>query len=69
VTTVLTGFRASQVNPSRHRPHRAVPDQAEEAEVIDLLGTAGMPVLKRALPLAFGLLVLVLVISRLRRHR
>jgi carbon monoxide dehydrogenase subunit G len=48
---------------------RAVPDQAEEAEAIDLLGTAGVPVLKRALPLALGLALLVLVISRLRRHR
>ena len=48
---------------------RAVPDQAEEAEAIDLLGTAGVPVLKRVLPLALGLVVLVLVITRLRRHR
>jgi uncharacterized protein len=48
---------------------RAVPDRAEEAEAIDLLGTAGAPVLKRALPLALGVAVLALVVSRLRRHR
>jgi len=48
---------------------RAVPDQAEEVEAIDLLGTAGVPVLKRALPLVLGLAVVALVVSRLRRHR
>lgn len=48
---------------------RAVPDRAEEADAIDLLGTAGVPVLKRAIPLALGAVVLALVISRLRRHR
>ncbi|PRY46385.1 SRPBCC family protein [Umezawaea tangerina] len=48
---------------------KAVPDRAEEVEAIDLLGTAGVPVLKRALPLVAGLAVAVLVVSRLRRHR
>jgi len=48
---------------------RAVPDRAEEAEAIDLLGAAGVPLLKRALPLVLGAVLLVLVISRLRRHR
>ncbi len=48
---------------------RAVPDRADEAEAIDLLGTAGGPVLKRAVPVALGLVVLALVVSRLRRHR
>jgi carbon monoxide dehydrogenase subunit G len=48
---------------------RAVPDRAEDVEAIDLLGTAGVPVLKRALPLVLGLAVVALVVSRLRRHR
>ncbi|MFD0204741.1 MULTISPECIES: SRPBCC family protein [Saccharothrix] len=48
------------------RPHlRAVPD-----EPLDLLDTAGAPVLKRVLPLVAGLLVVALLVRRLRgRHR
>jgi len=37
------------------------------AEAIDLLGTAGAPVLKRLAPVLAGLLVLLLVVRRLRR--
>ena len=37
------------------------------AEAIDLLETAGAPVLKRVAPLAAGLLLLVLLVRRLRR--
>ncbi|WNV81995.1 SRPBCC family protein [Umezawaea sp. Da 62-37] len=48
---------------------KAVPDRPGEVEAIDLLGTAGVPVLKRALPLVAGLAVAALVVSRLRRHR
>jgi carbon monoxide dehydrogenase subunit G len=52
----------------QHQQHlRAVPNPPDDA--IDLLGTAGVPVLKRALPLVLGLAALVLVIVRLRRHR
>ncbi|PSL53974.1 carbon monoxide dehydrogenase subunit G [Saccharothrix carnea] len=48
------------------RPHlRAVPD-----EPLDLLDTAGTPVLKRVLPAAAGLLVVALLVRRFRgRHR
>lgn len=50
------------------QPHlRAVPDPPE-AEPIDLMGTAGVPTLKRVLPLLLGLVVLVVVLRR-RRHR
>jgi carbon monoxide dehydrogenase subunit G len=50
------------------QPHlRAVPDPPE-AEPIDLLQTAGVPTLKRFLPLLLGLVVLVVLLRR-RRHR
>ncbi len=45
--------------PARQRP--------PQAEVIDLLGTAGAPVLKRLAPVAAGVAVLLLVIRRLLR--
>lgn len=55
---------AETATPARPRLH-AVPD-----EPIDLLDTAGLPVLKRVLPVAVGLLVLVLIVRGLRgRHR
>jgi carbon monoxide dehydrogenase subunit G len=38
-------------------------------DAIDLLGVAGLPVLKRAVPAAAGLLVLILVVFGLRRRR
>jgi uncharacterized protein len=38
-------------------------------EAIDLLGTAGAPVLKRLLPAAAALVIVLLVIRRLRRRR
>jgi carbon monoxide dehydrogenase subunit G len=38
-------------------------------EAIDLLGVAGLPVLKRALPAVAGLLALILVVFGLRRRR
>jgi len=45
--------------PARQRP--------PQAEAIDLLGTAGAPVLKRLAPVAAGVAVLLLVIRRLLR--
>jgi carbon monoxide dehydrogenase subunit G len=39
----------------------------QQAEAIDLLGTAGAPVLKRAAPVLAGLALLLLVLRRLRR--
>ena len=43
------------------------PRVVKEAEPIDLLGTAGSPVLKRLAPLVAGLVALLLLIKRLRR--
>lgn len=40
-----------------------------EAEPIDLLGTAGVPVLKRALPVIGGLVLLAILFAVLRRRR
>jgi uncharacterized protein len=46
------------------------PQVRPEREVapVDLLETAGMPVLKRAIPVALGVLLLFLVLRRLRRR-
>jgi carbon monoxide dehydrogenase subunit G len=49
-------------------PREPVGWQPQE-DAIDLLGVAGLPVLKRAVPAAAGLLVLILVIFGLRRRR
>ena len=46
---------------------RAVPPPQRPAEAIDLLGTAGAPVLKRLAPALAALVVLLLVLRRLRR--
>lgn len=43
------------------------PRVVREAEPIDLLGTAGSPVLKRLVPLVVGVVLLVLLVRRLRR--
>lgn len=43
------------------------PARAPSAEAIDLLGTAGSPVLKRLAPVAAAVVVLLLVVRRLRR--
>ncbi|MCW2680532.1 MAG: carbon monoxide dehydrogenase subunit [Frankiales bacterium] len=48
-------------------PAAPAPAPRPAAEAIDLLGTAGAPVLKRLAPLAAGLLLLLLVVRRLRR--
>ena len=45
----------------------APPRVVKEAEAIDLLGTAGTPVLKRLAPVLAGVVVLVLIVKRLRR--
>jgi uncharacterized protein len=51
--------------PLSDRPVRPVPPR--EAEAIDLLGTAGAPVLKRLAPVIAALVVLLLVLRRRRR--
>ncbi|MFE2750890.1 SRPBCC family protein [Actinosynnema sp. NPDC059335] len=76
LATRLAPAEAEEVTPTRTAaqtttrtagtPHlRAVPDQP-----IDLVGTAGVPVLKRVLPVAAALLAVALLVRRLRgRHR
>jgi uncharacterized protein len=58
-----TGAAPEPVAPSLSAPRPARPP----AQPIDLLGTAGAPVLKRLAPLLVGLVVLVLLLRRLRR--
>ena len=53
--------------PEGVQPLRVATAPRPPAEAIDLLGTAGAPVLKRLAPLLAGLLLLVLVVRRLRR--
>ena len=51
--------------------HAAPPPTVHADESIDLLGTAGAPVLKRAIPVVIGVLVVVgvvVLIARRRRH-
>jgi hypothetical protein len=48
-------------------PTAPPPATREPAEAIDLLGTAGAPVLKRLAPVLGGLALLLLVLRRLRR--
>jgi uncharacterized protein len=49
--------------------HAAPPPTVHADESIDLLGTAGAPVLKRAIPVVIGLLVVVGVIVLVARRR
>ncbi|ROP38801.1 SRPBCC family protein [Saccharothrix texasensis] len=67
LATRLAPAEAEEVTATETaKPHlRAVPD-----EPIDLVGTAGVPVLKRVLPVLAGLLVVALLVRGLRgRHR
>jgi carbon monoxide dehydrogenase subunit G len=71
----------TQLRPARHESDRpqAGQDAAAQREpaawqppdddAIDLLGVAGMPVLKRAIPAAVGLVALILVLFGIRRRR
>ena len=49
------------------QPAAAPREARKPAEAIDLLGTAGAPVLKRLAPLLAGVVVLLLLVRRLRR--
>ena len=53
--------------PEGVEPVRTVTTPRPPAEAIDLLGTAGAPVLKRLAPVLAALLLVVLVVRRLRR--
>ena len=60
---VAVAAAEAQGTPVPPPPPRIV----KPAEAIDLLGTAGSPVLKRLAPVLVGLVVLVLLVRRLRR--
>ncbi|MFC6091866.1 SRPBCC family protein [Saccharothrix lopnurensis] len=66
LATRLAPAEAEEVTTQESRPHlRAVPD-----EPLDLIDTAGVPVLKRVLPVVVGAVALVLLVRGLRgRHR
>ncbi len=60
----------AEVTPIRAARHEAPPAwQPQDNEAIDLLGVAGLPVLKRAVPAAVGLIAVILVLLGLRRRR
>jgi carbon monoxide dehydrogenase subunit G len=71
---VRAGYRdaaehaASNGGAPSSAPREPVTWQPQD-EAIDLLGVAGLPVLKRALPAAAGVLALILVFFGLRRRR
>lgn len=67
--TPVPGPSAPQAQPAPSpMPAPAPLRRPQEHEAIDLLGTAGLPVLKRLAPVAVGLLVLLLVWRMLRRR-
>ena len=60
--------------PARRRPDRAATGSRpaplpHHEEAIDLLGTAGAPVLKRAVPVAIGLVIVIGVIVWIARRK
>jgi carbon monoxide dehydrogenase subunit G len=64
----MAAANGSPISAVRTAPREPVGWQPED-DAIDLLGVAGLPVLKRALPAAAGLLALILVFLGLRRRR
>ena len=65
----------AEVTPLRPARHEVAAEQEPAAwqppdnEAIDLLGVAGLPVLKRAIPAAAGLIALLLVVLGIKRRR
>jgi carbon monoxide dehydrogenase subunit G len=59
---------SAQVSEVRTAPREPASWQPQD-DAIDLLGVAGLPVLKRALPVAAGFIALILVVLGLRRRR
>ncbi len=65
----------TQLRPARHESSAAAAEREQPAwqppdnEAIDLLGVAGLPVLKRAVPAAAGLVALLLVVLGIKRRR
>ncbi|GAA2337458.1 hypothetical protein GCM10009854_11950 [Saccharopolyspora halophila] len=57
-----------KVTPAESQSARAA-EPSSSNEAIDLLGTAGTPVLKRVAPVAVGLLVVFVVLRKLKRRK
>jgi carbon monoxide dehydrogenase subunit G len=64
------------LRPAHAKPEQPQPDEHEQpawrpqdTEAIDLLGVAGLPVLKRVLPAAGGVLAVLLIALGIRRRR
>jgi carbon monoxide dehydrogenase subunit G len=63
------------LRPARHESQSAAADrepptwQPQDTEAIDLLGVAGLPVLKRAVPAAAALIAVLLLLAGIRRRR
>ena len=66
VAAVASDLGSPDGTPPPPRVTMPVPPR-KPAEAIDLLGTAGAPVLKRLAPLVAGLLVLAWLLRRLAR--
>jgi carbon monoxide dehydrogenase subunit G len=67
VTPLRPAQSTPEPSPSQEREQPAW--RPQDTEAIDLLGVAGLPVLKRVLPAAGGLLAVVLVVLGIRRRR
>jgi carbon monoxide dehydrogenase subunit G len=72
----VTPLRPAQPRTDQQRPDPSRLDdreqpawQPQDTEAIDLLGVAGLPVLKRALPAAVGALAVLLIVLGVRRRR
>ena len=67
----VTPLRPAQATSEPSQPDEREQSawQPQDTEAIDLLGVAGLPVLKRVLPAAGGLLALLLVVLGIRRRR
>ncbi|TDC92380.1 carbon monoxide dehydrogenase [Saccharopolyspora aridisoli] len=63
-----TSWRVTPASADSPSP-TTVADPAANDEAIDLLGTAGTPVLKRAAPAVIGLLVAFIVLRRFKKRR
>jgi uncharacterized protein len=76
--TAFPGITAAPATPASEAPAaalRTVPPSAAESswqadnDALDLLSVAGLPVLRRALPVAAGAAVLAVVVIVIRRRR
>jgi uncharacterized protein len=64
--SLATELEQGEADEVQQQHLRVVPD---EPEPIDLIGTAGVPVLKRLVPVLVVALVVIFVVLRRRRHR